>query len=280
MSGEHSAATVQRDLRTGTPVWLRRGDVKVACAPLAESITVDVAVVGAGVSGALVVDAILRTCMSVAVLDRGLLALRHGDRLPARPDRRSRPALRLPRAPERLPARQRAEPSRAEAGGGLPIRTRTCSLFRTRHVAKRAHGIACKVRRFRACAAKTGSRPGRGACRPGRPGAGEPRPPAWPVARRLGRWSGVITPSRSRAWVSAVSSWPMKTIPPTFPAVWIAAATTVVAAVGVVDRHGVRIVFERLPQQASSPILLIAPVQHSRNSGIGRFAQKTGAKPG
>ena len=70
MSGEHSAATVQCDLRTGTPVWLRRGDVKVACAPLAESITVDVAVVGAGVSGALVVDAILRTGMSVAVLDR------------------------------------------------------------------------------------------------------------------------------------------------------------------------------------------------------------------
>jgi glycine/D-amino acid oxidase-like deaminating enzyme len=65
-----ATATVQRDLRTGTPVWLRRGDVRVACAPLAEDLAVDVAVVGAGVSGALVADAILRTGMSVAVLDR------------------------------------------------------------------------------------------------------------------------------------------------------------------------------------------------------------------
>ncbi len=70
MGSGRVAATHQRDLRTGTPVWLRNGDARVARAPLAESIAVDVAVVGAGVSGALVVDAILRTGMSVAVLDR------------------------------------------------------------------------------------------------------------------------------------------------------------------------------------------------------------------
>ncbi len=70
MSIGKGTATVQRDLRTGTPYWLRRGDVRVACSPLAADVAVDVAVVGAGVSGALVVDALLRSGKSVAVLDR------------------------------------------------------------------------------------------------------------------------------------------------------------------------------------------------------------------
>ena len=47
----------------------RRG-ARVASAPLERDIEVDVTVVGAGVSGALVADAILRTGMTVAVLDR------------------------------------------------------------------------------------------------------------------------------------------------------------------------------------------------------------------
>jgi glycine/D-amino acid oxidase-like deaminating enzyme len=67
---DHRTATVQRDLRTGTPVWLRHGDVQVPSSPLSTSLTVDVAVVGAGVSGALVADALLRSGKSVAVLDR------------------------------------------------------------------------------------------------------------------------------------------------------------------------------------------------------------------
>lgn len=70
MSGGHGTTTVQRDLRTGRPFWLRRGDVRVACSPLAANLVVDVAVVGAGVSGAMVVDAILHSGKSVAVLDR------------------------------------------------------------------------------------------------------------------------------------------------------------------------------------------------------------------
>jgi glycine/D-amino acid oxidase-like deaminating enzyme len=70
MSSDRGTATGQRDLRTGTPFWLRRGDVRVASSPLAANLVVDVAVVGAGVSGALVVDAILRSGKSVAVLDR------------------------------------------------------------------------------------------------------------------------------------------------------------------------------------------------------------------
>jgi glycine/D-amino acid oxidase-like deaminating enzyme len=63
-------ATARRDLRTGTPVWLRRGGVRVPFRALRKSIGVDVAVVGAGVTGALVADALLGTGMRIAVLDR------------------------------------------------------------------------------------------------------------------------------------------------------------------------------------------------------------------
>lgn len=64
------AVTAKCDLRTGTPYWLRRGDVRVPCQPLAADLTIDVAVVGAGVSGALIADALLRSGYSVAVFDR------------------------------------------------------------------------------------------------------------------------------------------------------------------------------------------------------------------
>lgn len=70
MKRAHRTATVQRDLRTGTPLWLRRGDVQVPSSPLSTSLTVDVAVVGAGLNGALVADARLRSGKRVAVLDR------------------------------------------------------------------------------------------------------------------------------------------------------------------------------------------------------------------
>ncbi len=70
MSSGRATATVHRDLRTGTPYWLRRGEVRVPAAPLLANLAVDVAVVGAGVSGALFVDAILRSGKSVAVFDR------------------------------------------------------------------------------------------------------------------------------------------------------------------------------------------------------------------
>lgn len=64
------AVTTQRDLRTGTPFWLRHGEIRIPCRPLAADATTDVAIVGAGVSGALIADAILRADRSVAVLDR------------------------------------------------------------------------------------------------------------------------------------------------------------------------------------------------------------------
>ncbi|MBP7608467.1 MAG: FAD-binding oxidoreductase [Steroidobacteraceae bacterium] len=64
------AVTTQRDLRTGRPFWLRHGNKHVPGRPLAADLTVDVAIVGAGVSGALIADALVRTGRSVAVLDR------------------------------------------------------------------------------------------------------------------------------------------------------------------------------------------------------------------
>lgn len=70
MKSAPRSATVQRDLRTGTPLWLHRGEVRVPSAPLSASLSVDVAVVGAGVSGALVADTLLRSGKSVAVFDR------------------------------------------------------------------------------------------------------------------------------------------------------------------------------------------------------------------
>lgn len=59
-----------RNLRMGTPVWLHLGDMHLPEEPLAENHTVDVAVVGSGMSGTLITDAVLRTGKSVAVVDR------------------------------------------------------------------------------------------------------------------------------------------------------------------------------------------------------------------
>jgi glycine/D-amino acid oxidase-like deaminating enzyme len=70
MRNNYITATVPRDLRSGTPFWLRRGNVKVACSSLTANLNVDVAVVGAGVSGALVVDALLGSGKRIVVLDR------------------------------------------------------------------------------------------------------------------------------------------------------------------------------------------------------------------
>ena len=67
-------ATQARNLRTGLPVWLAH---RVRDAPdhrPIHGLTVDVAVIGGGVSGALVADAMLQAGQTVAVFDRrGLL---------------------------------------------------------------------------------------------------------------------------------------------------------------------------------------------------------------
>lgn len=59
-----------RDLRTGTPLWLARGEARRAPRLPQDGARFDVVVIGGGVSGALVADALLLAGLSVAVLDR------------------------------------------------------------------------------------------------------------------------------------------------------------------------------------------------------------------
>jgi glycine/D-amino acid oxidase-like deaminating enzyme len=64
------ALTLQRDLRTGTPVWLSKGLPKFQSAKLLPGKIYDVVIVGSGISGALVADALQSAGMSVLVVDR------------------------------------------------------------------------------------------------------------------------------------------------------------------------------------------------------------------
>ena len=63
-------ATTARNLRSGVPVWLARGDPDTPGHVLTGDLTVDIAIIGGGVSGALVADAMLQAGQSVAVFDR------------------------------------------------------------------------------------------------------------------------------------------------------------------------------------------------------------------
>lgn len=64
-----TGATIKRDLRTGRSLWADSPGLGVRTRPLDQAISVDVAVVGAGVSGAFVAHELARD-HSVAVLDR------------------------------------------------------------------------------------------------------------------------------------------------------------------------------------------------------------------
>jgi glycine/D-amino acid oxidase-like deaminating enzyme len=63
------SATHERDLRTCRPLWAEGSGLGVPTRPLSEAISVDVAVVGAGISGAFMAHGLARD-FSVAVLDR------------------------------------------------------------------------------------------------------------------------------------------------------------------------------------------------------------------
>ena len=66
-----ATATQHRDLRTGTPVWLDdRRPLRIRVAGLDRALAADCAVIGAGVTGALVTDALLTAGRRVVVLDR------------------------------------------------------------------------------------------------------------------------------------------------------------------------------------------------------------------
>ena len=60
----------KRDLRSGRPLWLAKGDPDVGAGRLDASQTADVVIVGGGVSGALVADALLRSGLTVLAIDR------------------------------------------------------------------------------------------------------------------------------------------------------------------------------------------------------------------
>ena len=64
-----TGATTKRDLRTGRSLWADSSGLGVRTRPLTEAIAVDVAVVGAGISGAFMAHELARD-HSVAVLDR------------------------------------------------------------------------------------------------------------------------------------------------------------------------------------------------------------------
>jgi glycine/D-amino acid oxidase-like deaminating enzyme len=75
VKGQSSSATIHRNLRTGTPIWLaRHRRPALAYAPLTGRVAPDVVVAGAGICGAFIADALVTAGFRVAVLDRrGLL---------------------------------------------------------------------------------------------------------------------------------------------------------------------------------------------------------------
>lgn len=60
----------KRDLRSGAPVWLARAPKGLAATTLERNEAADVVVVGGGVSGALVADALLQSGLTVIAVDR------------------------------------------------------------------------------------------------------------------------------------------------------------------------------------------------------------------
>lgn len=64
-----TSATIKRDLRTGRSLWADSAGLGVPIKPLTQALSVDVAVVGAGISGAFMAHELSRD-HSVAVLDR------------------------------------------------------------------------------------------------------------------------------------------------------------------------------------------------------------------
>jgi glycine/D-amino acid oxidase-like deaminating enzyme len=67
-------ATRKKDLRSGRPVWQGRRAPQVPHAALSHDIRTDVLVVGAGITGAVVADALASAGLKVAVVDRRGLA--------------------------------------------------------------------------------------------------------------------------------------------------------------------------------------------------------------
>lgn len=65
-----ASATRSLDLRTGAPIWARPAGGLASLPRLRDDVTTDVVVVGGGITGALVVDALVRADLRVVVVDR------------------------------------------------------------------------------------------------------------------------------------------------------------------------------------------------------------------
>ncbi|WP_040589473.1 NAD(P)/FAD-dependent oxidoreductase [Sphingopyxis sp. MC1] len=66
----HASATHHRDLRTGQSIWSARRRPAIAARPLTRDIACDVLVVGAGVSGALIAEALSDAGLKTVIVDR------------------------------------------------------------------------------------------------------------------------------------------------------------------------------------------------------------------
>jgi glycine/D-amino acid oxidase-like deaminating enzyme len=66
--------TKARDLRTGRSIWEGRRTLRVPHGPLARDIETDVLVIGAGITGAMVADALAASGLNVAIVDKRGLA--------------------------------------------------------------------------------------------------------------------------------------------------------------------------------------------------------------
>ncbi len=64
------SATIKRDLRTGRPVWLQRRLPPIATKALTRTVSCDVLVVGAGISGAIISEALSDAGLDVVIADR------------------------------------------------------------------------------------------------------------------------------------------------------------------------------------------------------------------
>lgn len=64
------SVTEHRDLRTGRPIWLAKRRPSITTLPLDDSIACDVAVIGAGISGALIAENLSEAGLDIIILDR------------------------------------------------------------------------------------------------------------------------------------------------------------------------------------------------------------------
>ena len=74
-------ATKGRNLRSGYPVWQGRRAPVVATTQLSRDITTDVLIIGAGITGAVIGDALAAAGLQVAIVDKhGRVAVHTGAR--------------------------------------------------------------------------------------------------------------------------------------------------------------------------------------------------------